>query len=139
MIYVLDASVIIKWFVVEEDSDKAEKILEQYKAATIDIIVPDIMIYEVANALRFNPFFNRKEKQNCINRLYSLDMFMTSPTEFSLIQSIKVAEEKDLTVYDTTYIVLAEHVGCGYITADEKCYKKVKDDYNFVRLLKNIT
>lgn len=63
MIYVLDASVIIKWFVVEKDSDKAEKILEQYKAAIIDIIVPDIMIYEVANALRFNPFSTKKRNK----------------------------------------------------------------------------
>lgn len=64
---------------------------------------------------------------------------MTSPTESFLIQSIKIAEDKDLTIYDTTYIVLAEHMGCEYITADIKCYDKVKDDYKFVKLLKSIT
>lgn len=51
---VLDASVIIKWFIVEEDSDKATYLRKEYMKNLTQIAVPDLMLYELTNALRFN-------------------------------------------------------------------------------------
>jgi len=49
---VLDASVVLKWFVNEEDSDKAVRLRKQYYLGEREIVVPDLLLFEVSNALR---------------------------------------------------------------------------------------
>ncbi|MEA2055113.1 MAG: type II toxin-antitoxin system VapC family toxin [Candidatus Thermoplasmatota archaeon] len=49
--YVLDASVVAKWFVVEEGDDIALSLRKQFEEKEIDIVVPDLLLYEIANAL----------------------------------------------------------------------------------------
>jgi len=53
---ILDASVILKWFIEEKDTDKALKIRDDYVAGKIDIEIPDLLIYELANVLRYKQF-----------------------------------------------------------------------------------
>ena len=54
---ILDASVAIKWFTEETSHEKAKKFRERFLDGKINIIVPDLILYEIANALRFNPAF----------------------------------------------------------------------------------
>ena len=56
--YVLDSSVAIKWFSEEDDTDLALKFREGFLKGDIDIVVPDLQLYEIANALRFNKKLN---------------------------------------------------------------------------------
>jgi len=65
---VLDASVVLKWFVDEYDSDKAAQLKEEYYSGEREIIVPDLLLFEVANALRYNPAFEIEEIKESINR-----------------------------------------------------------------------
>jgi predicted nucleic acid-binding protein len=44
------------------------------------------------------------------------------------------ARERDITVYDSAYLLVALNFKCKFVTADEKLYKKVKD-LGFVELL----
>jgi predicted nucleic acid-binding protein len=53
MMYVIDTSVVVKWFVKEKDSDVALEILEHYRSGNFTIIVPDLLIYEFTNVLRY--------------------------------------------------------------------------------------
>lgn len=50
---VLDSSVIIKWFSEEEDTDIALSLRERNINGELMIAVPDLSLYEVANALRY--------------------------------------------------------------------------------------
>lgn len=49
---VLDASVIIKWFIVEEDSDKATYLRKEYMKNLTQIAVPDLMLYEINKCIK---------------------------------------------------------------------------------------
>ncbi len=51
---VLDSSVIIKWFSEEEETKKALELREKYINGEIVIAVPDLLVYEIANALRYD-------------------------------------------------------------------------------------
>jgi predicted nucleic acid-binding protein len=55
---ILDASVILKWFVDEESSDQALRIRDEFCRGEREIVVPDLLLLEVANALRYNPTFS---------------------------------------------------------------------------------
>lgn len=46
---ILDASVVIKWFVDEEDSNKAILYLDTISQNQLIIIVPSLLFYEVGN------------------------------------------------------------------------------------------
>ncbi len=47
---IIDASVIVKWYIDENDSNKAEIIKEQFINEKIDIIIPTLLNFEVLNA-----------------------------------------------------------------------------------------
>jgi len=49
--YVLDANVVVKWFIPEVDSDKADRLLADFRSHRLDIIAPDILVVEVGNTL----------------------------------------------------------------------------------------
>ena len=52
---ILAASVVVKWFVDEEYTDKAIAMLDDYKKGETRIYSVQLMPYEVINALRYNP------------------------------------------------------------------------------------
>lgn len=47
-----------------------------------------------------------------------------------------LAESYNISIYDATFIALAQEFNCDFITADEKLGNKVKN-LKFVKLLKN--
>jgi len=49
---VADASVMVKWFVDEIYSENARKLRDEYINGTLEIIAPELMPYEVLNALK---------------------------------------------------------------------------------------
>jgi len=58
---VVDASIVVKWFVEEEGSDKSLKLRDQYIEGKIRIIAPELMIFETLNALYYKRLFSEKE------------------------------------------------------------------------------
>ena len=46
---VVDASVMIKWFVAEPLSVEARRILDDYQAGTLSLVAPDLINAEVGN------------------------------------------------------------------------------------------
>lgn len=134
--YVLDTSIVIKWFVDEENSNLAEELLEKYETENLIITAPDLLLYEFVNVLHFNNSFNSKEKISCIQNLYNLDIYFITPYQKLMENSRLLAETYSISVYDATFIALAHEFNCDFITADEKLCNKVKE-LKFVRLLKN--
>ena len=55
---VVDASVIVKWFVEEEGSNKSLKLRDQYIEGSIRIIAPELMVFEALNALYYKKLFS---------------------------------------------------------------------------------
>ena len=51
MKYILDSSVAFKTVVIETDSDKGQRLLDDYRNGIHDLIAPDILPIEVGHAL----------------------------------------------------------------------------------------
>ena len=58
---VVDASIIVKWFVEEEGSDKSLKLRDRYIEGEIKLIAPELMIFEALNALYYKRLFSEEE------------------------------------------------------------------------------
>ena len=136
--YVIDASVCIKWFSFENevDTDIASLLREQHMNKNIFLIAPDILIYEITNALAYNPIFNADKVNMAAQSLYEMDIKFVEPYLEILFESSKLHFSRDITIYDSIYIALARHINTQCITADKKFFKKVNDLGNVI-LLKN--
>jgi|MudIll2142460700_1097286.scaffolds.fasta_scaffold224593_3 predicted nucleic acid-binding protein len=135
---VLDASVVLKWFVDEEDSSQALNLREEFYAGKREIVVPDLLLFEIANALRYNASFSVKEIRESLGTLFGIGIEMITPTLSLLGKTVELAEKLDLTCYDATYLALAEELGFELITADERLYRKIVKNSKFkasIRLL----
>lgn len=134
--FVLDTSVVVKWFTREEDSAKAKKIRENYLKGKYKIVVPDLLFYELSNALKFAGLKPKEVIRN-VNTLYELNipiqLFYLPLIEISL----KLMQQKPIAIYDAYFLALAESLSFLFITADEKLYNIISD-LKYVKLLKDI-
>jgi predicted nucleic acid-binding protein len=134
MLLVLDASVILKWFLEEEYSDIALKIRENFYKEIYRIIEPDFLLYEFVNVLRYNPVYTEEDVVKAVNSLIEADIDIVLPTVELLEVAVKIAKRYDVTVYDAIYIALAKLISGTYVTADKKLYEKVKE-LKFVKFI----
>ncbi|OYT31485.1 MAG: PIN domain nuclease [Thermoprotei archaeon] len=125
---VVDASVVVKWFVEEEYSKDADRIRKDYLNQLIDIAVPSLLKYEVLNALRYSHAFGEDELRE-VGKALDDYQFLTIPLrEEYLDGTIRRALKHGITIYDASYIAIGDVRRCEVYTADNKLLNKVGDD-----------
>lgn len=130
---ILDASVVAKWFLSEDDTGTALKIREKYVDGSIDIEIPDLLIYEIANLMRYKRM-GENEIREVIDSIFSMDFLIITPTPSLMQLSSHIAISHDITIYDAVYVALGEYFGTPIITADRKLYEKTSGDYEVIIL-----
>src|SRR3989338_11241654 len=98
--YILDSSVIIKWFSNEKDTDKSLRLRNSYAKGLSNIACPDLMIYEIANALRYNKFLKESDVKEAIKSILSLGINIVVPNRRVLESAISLAYRFNITFYD---------------------------------------
>jgi predicted nucleic acid-binding protein len=124
--YTLDASIAVKWFSLKREPyrGKALRLREDYHQLRLEILCPDILVYEVANVLRYKEGIRESAVLEAVRSLFLMEiLFPVDPTIMS--ESIKLARRYDLSVYDAVYIGFARHRGCSFITADRAVCRKL--------------
>lgn len=126
---VLDASVILKWLVTEEGSEHALRIRDAHLSGTEHIVVPSLLFYEVANVLRYNNELPDEELITLFEALNNLELTAVHPSFAELEETMVYARQKEASVYDASYVVLAKRLGCQLITADAALADKVNEPF----------
>ena len=123
---VADASVLVKWFIFEEDSDKALKLRDMHVNGEICIAAPELLPFEVLNALKYSRLFTLDELREAGKALskYGIELY---PLVGELAEeTVEIAVKKDITIYDASYVALARQLDTVLYTADKKLVNKVK-------------
>jgi predicted nucleic acid-binding protein len=55
--FVVDSSVVAKWFLTESGSDKAIQLRDEFATGRLELAVPSLLFYEVMNTLRYSGSF----------------------------------------------------------------------------------
>jgi predicted nucleic acid-binding protein len=133
--YVLDSSVLVKWFSPynEEYRDKALLLLNLYKEGKADLYIPELAICEVSNALRYNKNFNESEVRDILKFFMDLELFTVNLSEDIVNKSLGISYEDNITVYDAIFIGLSNILKIPLITANPK-HLKVKAGRNIIFL-----
>jgi len=125
---VLDASVAVKWFVQEEQRDLALKLREEHVGGSVLLSAPDIIIYEVVNALKHNPELSEIDVRNAAGSLFKLHMELHQPTIKLIEKATEYAYKYSMSIYDSVYVSLSELQNCPVATADEIFYEKTSQN-----------
>ena len=132
--YVIDASVLLKPFLAEEESDIVLSLFELHQKQQITLSLPELYEYEIGNIL-----IRKKSTKGaivCLQELSVLGLNML-PIEYIGAQNIiKFIEAYDgqITYYDASYHCLAKAFKTKLITADKKYYHKTKQEGDILLL-----
>ena len=125
--YIIDASVILKWVLGEEnegDQSVALKILDTWATGLAELVAPSLWQYEVGNFLGRELRHEATEKMNLL-----LDLGIQSvDLNNSIIERCFAwMEQHDVTFYDASYLAVAFEIQGTLITADEKFCRKMRN------------
>lgn len=133
---VVDSSVAVKWFTREEKSKEAIELMDAHATGEGELAATELLLCEVANALRHNPGFSTEVLGEAVGQLFRLHLLIAPLDERLLRRAVEIAFDGGVTVYDALPVALAEDVKTVCITADEKIqYGCLKPKGYPVRLL----
>ena len=119
---VIDASVLIKFYVPEILSDRAERLLAKVGNKDIDLLAPDLIYPEAGNILwkkqRLKEL-THSEAEEITDAILSLPL-MIEASKSLLPLAVDIAIAYGITVYDASYLSLAKVYETTLITADRK-------------------
>ena len=134
--YILDASVIIKWYYFENESDLeiANYIHEKVIRDEIIIASPDLMIYEVLNFFIFKLKIPYSKIADMLSELN--DIIFIISTDISIQKkAFEISRKIKNPIYDSVYLALSESLDCPLITADDKLKQDAgKENYSVLLL-----
>src|SRR3989338_1693755 len=133
---VLDASVILKWFIPEKDRESALRFRDAHAQAREQVIVPLLLFYEIANVIRYRKQLPDQELISVFDILNSLEITALPPSFAEIGEAALYARQKNISVYDAVYVVLAGRLGCNFITADKRLAVSVAEP--FVKIIDEV-
>lgn len=119
----VDASLVVKWFIPEIHSDAARRWL----GASHDYVAPDLLFSEAGNTVWKK--VRRKELEETEGRQLVKDLAQvaveTVATRSLLEDGLALALTAGITVYDAMYLTLAVRLETEVITGDERFAEKI--------------
>ena len=140
-LYVINAGIAVKWFILEPDSERARQLLENYNHGADDLLAPDLLIAEAANV-----FWKRAERSDItgreaadnLNDLLALNLPLTASSLLAR-KALTLAQAHHRSVYDCLYLALSIDLGCDLISSDERLYNAVGTVFPKFKLLRALT
>ncbi len=135
---VIDASFLLKIFLPENKSEKADKIWKDWINKSVEVVAPTLVIFEVSSVLRNKVYRKVLEKDDAVEiveQIRRLDLTLLYTDDILDIAWEIGSQLKMPGLYDCFYIALAKFLNISLWTADKKLYGLSKKRYTFVNLL----
>ena len=92
----------------------------------MNIAAPSLLPYEVLNALKYSGAFGEEELKEIAEILEDFQINLFNLQDKLAAKSVEIAMRKGLTIYDASYLALAQILDTTLYTADEKLIRKTK-------------
>jgi len=134
----VDAGIVIKLVVNEEDSDLAESLWRSWLQNDILPIAPGLFPFEVTAVIRKAVYQGRispDEGWEALQKALAFAVTILTPTSLHEAAWEFATHFNRPTAYDAHYLALAEMYGCEFWTADRRLYNAVKEELSWVKWL----
>jgi predicted nucleic acid-binding protein len=126
---VVDASVVVRWFVEQEGHREAAVWLERFVDDPGLLVAPDLLRFEVFGALaRLNPRGDATWSRRSFERFDRLGLRTLSTDRVLFDRALALSFELKLGGYDAVYVAHAEALGCRWLTADRRVLRRLGED-----------
>jgi len=137
MIWVVDASVAVRWFIEQESHPHADLVLEGMLSHPEGYAVPELFCFEVYAVLcRIHPQGAEVFLKGMVPVLNC--GILRYPMTEGLAHQASAFIEKGLTGYDACYAALAKELKGVWLTFDEKAHQRIKTSRVSHALLKSL-
>ncbi|MDD3862191.1 MAG: type II toxin-antitoxin system VapC family toxin [Candidatus Gracilibacteria bacterium] len=127
---VVDNSVLIKGFIVEEYSQIVYELLDMNLKREVTLLAPTILIYEFFNIIS-RAYQSFDGIGYAYEKLKNLNLSLIDPSdEILMYASDYLFKNKKISYYDAVYHSLAKEMNATFLTADKKYYDQMKKEGN---------
>ena len=125
---VVDASVVVKWYIPEQHHEQARELRDAYLDGTFDLFAPTLMPFEAVNALRYSGHYEGERLEEASRSLpeYGIDLVPFSKTG----PVAEIATNLGITIYDAAYVALAQKLDTKTYTADGNLLDGLEGEYS---------
>jgi len=137
IIYVVDACVGVKWFIEEDYSNNADKLLEDFANGHVELKAPKSFMQEFCNAIRkyvIRDLLNKQLARKYIEEMSKIPIDYIEIDWKITKDAYEKALELSITVYDAIYIVIADMLDATMVTADSRLYRRLKDHVKILHI-----
>jgi predicted nucleic acid-binding protein len=138
---VLDTGVLVKAFVEEEGSAKADALLQAAVDGIYRLEAPDFMAIEFGNVLW--KYVQRKlleeEKARQILEQFPFERIEWLPARLLLSDAFRFSIQYAIPVSDGAFLAAAEKLAAQFVTADEGLHRKVRGSLPWVISLREFS
>lgn len=115
---VVDASVVVKWFLPERWSEEARRLLDE----PVGLVAPDLLFAEAGNAIWKRVRMRQLPAPLARRLVADIAKIAVRPvaSRTLLKDAMGVAVSAGITVYDAMYLVLAVRLRTQLVTADDR-------------------
>ncbi|MDO8722574.1 MAG: type II toxin-antitoxin system VapC family toxin [Syntrophales bacterium] len=126
MIWVIDSSVVVRWFLKTERHPHADAVMEQVVRQTDQFMAPELFAFEVYTVLcRLHPKGSEVFVEGVMPLLEG--GILRQPMTGNLARQASFYVEKGLAGYDACYAALAKEIGGLWLTFDGKAHRCIEN------------
>ncbi len=125
MIWVIDASVAVRWFLIEEADPAADSVLREVINNPELFAVPELFSFEVLAVLCRTHANGMSVFRNGVMPLLSTGLLRHPMTEALALQAEPFLS-RGLTAYDACYAALARELNGSWLTYDRKAHQRIR-------------
>jgi len=133
---VVDSSISLKWWLDDEEfTEEARLLLKKIIDGEIELIIPELWYYEVANGITTAVRRKRITEEDGMMFVEELQSIPASLCEIipNIKKTYQDAVKYQHAIYDMAYLTVAELENIQFITGDEKLINTVADTKLFVK------
>jgi predicted nucleic acid-binding protein len=123
---VVDASVLLKFFLGEDDADIVKELLQMCMKGEMALFATSLVVFEVLNTIA-RSYSDPDDACRAYKEFGKLNIGLIDPSDKYVEQAIHdVSENKNISYYDASYHALARDMDAVFLTADKKYYNAMK-------------
>lgn len=137
----VDASLVLKWLVPEEGSEKALSLYKKWEEQGVLLLAPGLIDHEVGTTLRQKVLRGSLHPDDfyMVYDFYKrLNLMLLHPVDLVPEALAIAAAISQPTIYDVSYLLLAKEQGIDFVTADKRFFDAAGPLFPFVKLYSSL-
>lgn len=126
---VVDANLVVKWFISEKHSRLALKVRDHFVNGEIELYAPNLLHYEVLNALKYSNLFSGENLADAVTSLENYGIIQVPLNGEYAQKTMSLVVEQNISIYDAAYVGLTDVMGICAYSADKKLVDTIQKDY----------